>query len=123
MMRGYPPESCGMAGHCNMQHVVEADGSVYPCDFYVLDAYRLGNLCTDDFPQLYARLRETGFLEQSLQADAQCAACPWRMLCRGGCRRDRETASGTLARNAFCTSYAAFFEYATPRLAWLAQHA
>lgn len=42
MLLGCPPEACGMAGVCGMQHVVEADGSVYPCDFYVLDGYRLG---------------------------------------------------------------------------------
>ena len=28
MLLGYPPEACGMAGVCGMQHVVEADGSV-----------------------------------------------------------------------------------------------
>ena len=30
----------------------EADGAVYPCDFYALDQYRLGNLVTDDFSEL-----------------------------------------------------------------------
>ncbi|MEG1427843.1 MAG: radical SAM protein, partial [Oscillospiraceae bacterium] len=46
MLLGYPPESCGMSGICSMQNVIEADGTVYPCDFYVLDAFSLGNLNT-----------------------------------------------------------------------------
>ena len=31
-----------ITGKCSPQLVVEADGSVYPCDFYVLDQYKLG---------------------------------------------------------------------------------
>ncbi len=34
--------ACGLAGQCQIQYVIEADGSVYPCDFYALDKYRLG---------------------------------------------------------------------------------
>lgn len=33
ILRGESPESCGMAGRCGIQNVVEADGEVYPCDF------------------------------------------------------------------------------------------
>lgn len=49
MLNGQPPEACGMLGTCGMQYVVEADGSVYPCDFYMLDQYKLGNLCPSRF--------------------------------------------------------------------------
>lgn len=33
--------ACGLTGHCQAQFVIEADGSVYPCDFYAMDQYRL----------------------------------------------------------------------------------
>ena len=49
MLNGQPPEACGMLGICGMQYIVEADGSVYPCDFYMLDQYKLGNLCPSRF--------------------------------------------------------------------------
>ena len=65
MLLGFPPEACGMAGVCGMQHVVEADGSVYPCDFYVLDGYRLGNLCTDSLEEINRRREALGFVQQS----------------------------------------------------------
>lgn len=55
MLLGQPPEACGMLGICSQQYVVEADGGVYPCDFYVLDEYRLGSLVTDSFDALDAR--------------------------------------------------------------------
>ena len=115
-----PPESCGMAGHCSEQNVVEADGSVYPCDFYVLDGYRLGNLRTDSFEDIRRRRKELGFIENSQQVHPDCADCRWWALCRGGCRRDREQPDGTLGRNYFCSAYREFFAYAAPRLEELA---
>ena len=87
MLLGFPPEACGMAGVCGMQHVVEADGSVYPCDFYVLDGYRLGNLCTDSLEEIDRRREALGFVEQSRAVDMACRDCPHFPLCRGGCRR------------------------------------
>ncbi len=111
-----PPEACGMLGVCGMQYVVEADGSVYPCDFYMLDAYRLGNLNTDSFAQLDAKRKELGFIEQSAVVDDACKTCRWAFLCRGGCRRDRDDFAGGIGRNYYCGAYAHFFEYAWPRL-------
>ena len=44
LFAGVPPQQCGYLGFCSMQFVVESDGSVYPCDVYVLDEYKLVNL-------------------------------------------------------------------------------
>lgn len=121
MLRGHPPESCGMAGVCAPQHVVEADGSVYPCDFYVLDRWRLGSLLECDFADIAAARASSGFVELSRQVDEQCRACRFGPLCRGGCRRYREPMrDGKLERNQFCESYQAFFAHAADRLAQLA---
>ena len=114
-LMGRPPEHCGMLGRCAMQSVVEADGSVYPCDFYVLDRYRLGNLNSDDYPALMAALEKSGFIEQSLTPAPQCLSCPWARICRGGCRRDRDTGS-ELSLNYFCPAYLSFYPYAVPKL-------
>lgn len=121
MLLGFPPEACGMSGVCGMQHVVEADGSVYPCDFYVLDAYRLGNLRTDSFGQINQRRKEMGFVEASMGIAPECRNCRFFSLCRGGCRRHRPVnQDGTLGRNYFCESYRRFFAYGENRLIELA---
>lgn len=117
ILSGYEPENCGMKGHCDRQLVVEADGSVYPCDFYALDEWRLGNLLTASFEELEEERRRLGFVELSMQVDEKCKTCKWAFLCRGGCRRDREPVrEGRLSRNYFCEAYYGFFEYAVPRL-------
>lgn len=111
-----------MLGICSQQYVVEADGGVYPCDFYVLDEYRLGSLATDSFDALDARRDGLGFVDRSRFVSPECQGCAWYALCRGGCRRDREPlrGDGTLSLNYFCPAYKGFFAYAYPRLAHLA---
>lgn len=120
ILQGGPPESCNMQGRCSEQYVVEADGSVYPCDFYVLDSWRLGNLNTDSFDQIDQKRTELGFIQQSKVVAEDCRGCRWYGLCRGGCRRDRLVgADGTLGKNMYCEAFRRFFEYAVPRMKML----
>lgn len=65
ILLGYPPESCEQRGICSVQCVTEADGSVYPCDFYVMDAYRLGNFNNDPITDFFERKEAKQFVEES----------------------------------------------------------
>lgn len=117
ILMGYQPEMCSMLGHCICQYVVEADGSVYPCDFYVLDEWKLGNIRDSSFWELGKSEKVREFIRLSQHVDEQCRACRWRQLCRGGCRRNREPfQNGKPVLNYYCSSYREFFEYAAPRL-------
>ena len=121
MLRGYPPESCDMGGCCSPQYVVEADGSVYPCDFYVLDEWRLGNICQNTYEELDQKRAELRFIEPSMEHPAQCESCRWHDLCRNGCRRDRlPHGDGGLGINVYCEGFQQFYEHAYARLLQLA---
>lgn len=113
---GQPPEACEQRGICSVQNVVEADGSVYPCDFYMLDEYRLGNLNSDTFEQIDKKRREIRFLERSLNHTEKCKSCPYFDICRGGCCRHREQPGTAPGENYFCESYRMFFEACLPRM-------
>lgn len=89
MMNGYPAEQCGMMGYCTPQFVVEADGSVYPCDFYVLDRYRSGNVNTDSVETIAHSLGTQAFMDEGEAMGSLCADCRVFALCGGGCRRYR----------------------------------
>ena len=117
IMAGQQPESCNMRGVCGKQWVFEADGSVYPCDFYALDQWRLGNIQENSFEEMDEKRDGLGFIQWSMRQQDDCQKCRWFGLCRNGCRRNREpvTAEHT-NRNYFCKSYQMFFEYAYPRL-------
>lgn len=110
ILLGHPPESCNMRGRCSVQYVMEADGSVYPCDFYCLDRWLLGNILQDDYPVFDRRRMELGFVEQSLPVPAECKQCEWYALCRNGCPRDRVLQHGqSVPWNYFCQAHREFF--------------
>lgn len=121
ILLGYEPESCEQKGICSFQNVIEADGSVYPCDFYVLDAYKLGNLCTQDFEMIEQRQKESNFISRCVVPDDACISCEYYYLCRGGCCRHRMTPAGTYGRNCFCQSYQMFFRACLPEMERIAK--
>ncbi len=111
MLLGRPPENCAMQGTCTCNLVIEGDGSAYPCDFYVLDEYHLGNIKEDEIPAMLRGERAHEFVHKSEEMQLECKGCKWVSLCRGGCRRDREQRlQDPLNLNRFCKGYQMFFE-------------
>ena len=120
ILAGYPPEACDRRGVCGIQYVCEADGSVYPCDFYMLDEYRLGNFNTESLADIDRKRRQTGFLERSLMISDACRRCAYGTVCRGGCFRNRIKDISGKYLNSFCPAYKIFFEARLPKLAEIA---
>lgn len=79
--------ACGIVGCCQNQIIVEADGSVYPCDFYCLDQYCLGNLAADRLSDLLSSPRTAAFLHRPHAAPSLCASCRFAKICGGNCKR------------------------------------
>ena len=115
LLKGYKPESCDMTGHCNLQYIIEANGNVYPCDFYVLDEYLLGNINTNNFQDLRTSPNAYQFLKDGETQHSACSSCQYQFLCRGGCRRYKMR-SNSENPHFFCKSFILFFDYALPRL-------
>lgn len=122
ILLGQMPELCAMSGACGVYFLIEADGGVYPCDFYVLDQWRLGNINGTSFSRMQKSERAKAFIEMSGFMPEECRACQWNFLCRGGCRRDREPFSdGVPSGNRFCESYRMFFSDCYDRMTALAK--
>ena len=118
ILLGRQPEACGMNGVCGQYFVAEADGGIYPCDFYVLDRWRMGNIHESSLRRMVGSEAALEFRRSSLAFRDACAHCPWAFLCRGGCRRDRES---TDRKNRFCKSYTLFFDACYDRMQRLAE--
>ena len=117
ILLGRMPESCEQRGICGMQMVVEADGSVYPCDFYVMDRYRLGNFNTDRVDHIDAKRREIAFVEESGKVSEVCRSCGYYRVCRGGCQRSKLFYPEEKGyRSYFCEGYRMFFRECLGRL-------
>jgi uncharacterized protein len=122
MFMGYKTEACGMSGTCECQFVVESDGGVYPCDFYVTDKWLMGNIKDMDIEELGGTEQVKTFINDSKHVDIKCNSCKWLKLCRGGCRRLREPFENEKpGLNRYCSSYEEFFDYSYERLEYLAR--
>ena len=122
ILLGRAPESCGMSGRCTPILTVESDGSVYPCDFYVLDEWCLGNINSAGIVSLMNSEKAKSFVDISLSVPDDCGKCPYFGICRGGCRRDRETPDdGPLDKNRYCESFRYFFDKRLKQMTALAR--
>ena len=114
---GAPCELCGLSadGSCPGQFVIEADGSVYPCDFYCISEWRMGDIAGMSFEELYNSENMRRFIEASKLDSKKCATCDIFKLCRGGCQRDREASIFNQAGdNRYCSALYNFLSYAEP---------
>jgi uncharacterized protein len=82
--------ACGILGNCQMQYVIEADGSVYPCDFYVLDDYRMGYIQEQTLRELFEQEISRDFLCEKPALQEKCQKCPFIQVCGGGCKRMKD---------------------------------
>lgn len=122
ILLGYVPESCEQRGTCGTHMAVESDGSVYPCDFYMLDEYFLGNFNGQRLSDIEDARKKSGFVERSEKLAEACRRCPYHFICRGGCQRNREaTGEGGEYVNYFCSGYRMFFEECLPRMQEIAE--
>lgn len=117
---GLPSGTCATSGSCGAYFVIEGDGGVYPCDFYVLDQWKLGNLMEHSLEELARTPRAVQFLVDGTKKPAECATCSWKSLCNGGCKRDWVEIDGEI-HNYYCASFRTFFAYAGDRLAVIAR--
>lgn len=101
LANGQPPDSCAQCGQCAPYYVVEADGSVYPCDFYALDEWRLGSINDAGFDRLARSENARRFL-RTAPLPEPCTHCAVYPLCRNGCRRERLEVTGL---NRYCAAY------------------
>lgn len=116
MFRGIQPQQCGMTGQCVPQFVVEADGQVYPCDFYVLDTYACGNMMHDSLTDMVRHKKMHDFLSEPRRFCKKCADCQFEMLCHRNCKRQNIT---YYSEN-YC-GYRDFLEYAQERMVKIAK--
>lgn len=87
MLKGIPPNQCGMLGFCSPQFVIEGDGSVFPCDFYVLDKYKIGNIAFDSIGVMAKNKLLMEFIGEKRNYSLLCKDCRYYGMCHGNCKR------------------------------------
>lgn len=90
VLKGNSPTSCGMGGFCSIHTVIESNGDVYPCDFYCVDRWKLGNINETSLQAIRFNIKAKEFFDRSLFIHNECKKCKVFKLCGGGCRRNLE---------------------------------
>jgi len=114
-----PPE-CDLRAECGNYVVIEHNGDVYACDFFVEDRWKLGNVMNGKLHHMLNSARQNEFGRMKSDLPEPCFACDWLRLCRGGCTKDRVRDPRDGGFNHFCLAYKTFFAHADGRMRKLA---
>lgn len=111
---GEPPGVCSMSSICGQAAVMEADGSVYPCDHFVRPEYRLGNIRQEPLVgMMYGERQRTFACQKQATLSRQCRECRWLFACHGECPKNRLVSDcyGEPGLNVLCSGYRQFFDH------------
>lgn len=114
-------ELCVHRQSCPKTLVLEQNGDAYPCDFYINDEYKLGNVGEDALSDLLTSPIYSDFLRLKPNLPDKCKSCKYLKLCHGGCPRNRQM-DEAIHPDYFCDSYLQIYDYAHERMERLAEN-
>jgi uncharacterized protein len=88
-LAGQKPGTCTMHETCDSYVVVEYNGDVYPCDFFVESGWKLGNIGLDSWTEIARRAKRYQFASKKAIAHRECQVCEYQSICHGGCPKFR----------------------------------
>jgi len=107
------PESiCSLSDNCCQYFVIEYNGDIYPCDFYVQKDLKLGNIVDTSWENALSSPVYRNFGQQKSILNSQCLKCPYLDLCMGDCQKHRAKNSAQMAGpSLLCHGWQQFFKH------------
>ncbi len=118
---GFPAPECTMKDKCGSYVVVEHNGNVYSCDFFVEPEWQLGNVMQNQIIEMLNSQKQQEFGLLKTHLPFECKQCKWLKKCYGGCTKDKMKDPRDGLKPRFCTSYKIFFEHADEALKNIAE--
>lgn len=110
---GMIPECCMYKNNCGEYFVVEHNGDIFPCDFFVTKEWNMGNINTHEIHALIESPVRRKFSEKRSIPHNDCESCRWLGFCRRGCIKSRFLPDLDYSSlNKMCEAYKMFFEHA-----------
>jgi len=118
---GQIPECCMYKNDCGAYFVIEHNGDVFTCDFFVTKEWYLGNILENAIDELIEHPKRYEFAGLRSLEHEKCASCKWLGFCQRGCIKSRFFPGDDYsALNYLCEAYTKFFEYTDDRYNFLA---
>lgn len=80
---------CQNSRSCNRYLVVEANGDVFPCDFFAAPAFKLGNIFQTNLETIALSDQFSLFSQGKTRWHPKCNNCEFLRFCMGDCRKFR----------------------------------
>jgi len=114
---------CRMQEDCRQYFVVEYDGGVYPCDFFVKDDLLLGNIKTHNWEKLTKSKIYEDFGTQKANWNLECDKCPYLSLCHGDCQKFRYASPNKSRQiSILCEGWKIFYTRSLPQFVSIAEN-
>ncbi|MEN6479661.1 MAG: anaerobic sulfatase maturase [Anaerolineales bacterium] len=107
---GQQAPMCCYQESCGSYVVVEYNGDLYPCDFYVREDLRLGNLLETPLDEAFQSQALARFAAAKAEPRPECQVCAWQPLCHQGC--PRLVGLEDNPRHHLCRAYQRFYAHA-----------
>ena len=105
--------TCIFQERCGSYFVVEHNGDLYACDFFVEPQWRLGNLMETPLTELVRGPLLERFGPRKSAHGPVCRECEWVSLCHGACPRHRIFQGGGVSDPSYlCAGYKMLFAHA-----------
>jgi uncharacterized protein len=115
---------CIHAPTCGYGPALEHNGDLYSCDHFVEPKFLLGNIHKTHMLKLVASPQQRKFGDDKRDTlTTQCKSCEVRVLCNGGCPKDRFALSrdGEAGQNYLCAGLELFFRHTLPAMRVMAR--
>jgi uncharacterized protein len=80
---------CTLGDNCCQYFVVEYNGDIYPCDFFVREDLKLGNIMDMSWGEALISPLYNDFGIRKSRCNPMCMTCDYRDLCMGDCLKHR----------------------------------
>lgn len=118
---GLEPPDCTLQQECGTYLVVEHNGDVFACDFFVETSWRLGNILEGRLGEFLNSKQQWEFGRRKTRLPQECIGCSWLRYCWGGCPKDRMVLPDGTRKNYLCEAYKMFFRHAHRELQQIAR--
>lgn len=114
-------DNCQMGTNCCQYYVIEYNGDIYPCDFFVDAELKLGNIKKSSWEQLAQSKAYLYFGGQKSGWHEQCETCEYLPFCAGDCLKHRLYGKRNLHQLSWlCKGLKQFYRHALPGFSKLA---
>ncbi len=113
---------CHLGLNCCQYFVVEYNGDIFPCDFFVTESLRLGNILTHSWEELARDETYLSFGSLKTEWNRACASCLYQDICAGDCLKHRlNPGNDPHTLSWLCPGWKKFYKHCLPSFQQIAE--